>query len=336
MTRHLAVPGLQAAGYRRHALHDEARTWVEKNCYVDVWIEVLHALGLDPAAMLGACAAIDFAGDGFTFFKPSHDELRELYGVQVHELNVWLPLVEHAERHLAAAELIASEVDSFWLPDTAGTDYRRNHVKTTIVLADLDVAARRLGYFHNAGYFELAGDDFTGLFRLDAPPDKGFLPLYAELLRVDHVVRLPRAELARQARTLLERHVARRPRQNPITRFGLCLGRDLATAAQRGPSWFHAWAFATVRQLGACLELLAFHLRWLEAAGDGEGLDAAAVEFECAAGGAKTLILKAARAANQGRPLDGELAVRDIAAAWERGMRELARALTPLPASGPA
>ena len=31
------------------------------------------------------------------------------------------------------------EADAWWLPDTAGTDYRQQHTKTTIVLADIDL-----------------------------------------------------------------------------------------------------------------------------------------------------------------------------------------------------
>ena len=35
------------ASYQRAAsLHADDRVWVEKNCYVDIWIEVMHALGL--------------------------------------------------------------------------------------------------------------------------------------------------------------------------------------------------------------------------------------------------------------------------------------------------
>jgi len=44
------------------------------------FIELLHALRLEPLAALGSCAAVDFEGDNFTFYKPSHDDLRELFG----------------------------------------------------------------------------------------------------------------------------------------------------------------------------------------------------------------------------------------------------------------
>ncbi len=92
-----------------------------------------------------------------TFFKPPHDELRELYGIDVQELNVWRPLIEHASEYLSKGKLISTEADAFWLPDTTGTDYRRQHTKSTIILADIDVENRRLGYFPQRGIFHVGG-----------------------------------------------------------------------------------------------------------------------------------------------------------------------------------
>jgi hypothetical protein len=57
---------------------------------VDVVIELLHALGVEPLAVLGSTVAVDFEGDNFTFYKPDHDDLRRFYGVDIQELNVWL------------------------------------------------------------------------------------------------------------------------------------------------------------------------------------------------------------------------------------------------------
>src|ERR1700733_9920799 len=88
VTRFLALPGLDASTYQRHAVHAPDRMWTEKNCYVDVWIELLHVLGLEPLAMAPFAVAVDFEGDQWTFYKPSHEELRELYGVDVQELTV--------------------------------------------------------------------------------------------------------------------------------------------------------------------------------------------------------------------------------------------------------
>ncbi len=44
------VLGIDAATYVPHPLHTDKREWSETNCYVDLWIEVLNALGLDPVA----------------------------------------------------------------------------------------------------------------------------------------------------------------------------------------------------------------------------------------------------------------------------------------------
>ena len=43
---------LDPRGYQRHAIHAEERQWAETNCYVDVWVELLHAWGFDPIAAL--------------------------------------------------------------------------------------------------------------------------------------------------------------------------------------------------------------------------------------------------------------------------------------------
>ena len=262
-----------------------------------------------------------------TFFKPPHEELRELYGVNVQELNVWLPLVEHAREHLAAGKFISTEADAFFLPDTSGTDYRRNHVKSTIILVDLDVEERRLGYFHNASYYALGGDDFGQLFRIDFPPDPTFMPLFAELVRVDRMVSRPRAELAQAASDLLRKHMARRPLENPVVRFQTRFERELPSIQERGLNFYHAWAFATVRQLGAVCELLALHVRWLADSGIDSGVAPASVEFDRVSAGAKTFILKAARAVNSKRPFDGAGTFGDMAEGWARGMEILARGL---------
>ena len=48
---------------------------------------------------------------------------------------------------------------------------------------------------------------------------------------------------------------------------------------ERGLEFYHAWAFATTRQLGAAFELAALNLRWLRENGI-KGLDEAIVAFE--------------------------------------------------------
>ncbi len=316
MRRVTALSGLDAADYRRHALHAPDRVWVEKNCYIDVWIELVHALGLEPLAMMPFTLAIDFEGDQWTFFKPPHGDLRSLYGLDVQELYIWRPLLDHALEHLAAGKFISTEADAFWLPDTAGTDYRRQHTKTTIVLGEIDVAARRLSYFHNAGYHALEGEDFARLFQLDVPPDPAFMPLYAELVRHDHSEKLAPQALRTASRQLLRREMTRRPKDNPVRKFQNRFSADLPWLIDQGLPVYHVWAFGTLRQLGAAAELSALYLRWLDPV-PGSPLEPAAAAFMQISSLSKAFILKAARAVNAKRNLDPSESFEPMAAAWD-------------------
>ena len=309
----MRVIDLDAGAYTRHMLHADDRLWLEKNCYVDIWIELIHALGCEPRAVLPFVFAIDFEGDQWTFFKPPHDELRDLYGIDVQELNCWRPLLEHAQEHLAAGKLISTEADAWWLPDTSGTDYRTQHTKSTIVLNDLDVDGRRLGYFHNAGYFHLEGEDFSRTFNLDSEPDPAFMPLFAEIVRIDRVMHLEPDDLAEFSSALLARHVARMPADNPVERFAARFTQDLPALQERGLAYYHAWAFATARQLGAAAELSMLHLQWLDAGRHAVAIDA----YAQIASGAKAFILKAARAVNAKRALDATAMFDEWARAWQ-------------------
>lgn len=341
MSRLDAIAGLNAGSYQRHALHggagpaqgdDHPPVWAGKNCYADLWIEVLHALRLEPLAMLPCTLAVDFEGDHWTFFKPSLDALYTLYGIDVQELNVWRPLIEHVAEHLSVGKLISTEADAFWLPDTAGTDYRTQHTKTTVLIASLDAEASRLGYFHNAGYFELGGEDFKQILRVDAGTAAGYLPLYAELVRTDRLVRRTLAELAGFSLALLRAQLRRRPATNPFLRFGARLNNDLPELQARGLPHYHAWAFASIRQAGAAFDLLAANLRWQAGFGH-PALIPAAECFDTIAQANKALILKVARAVNSGRPFDvGPMCVA-MAQAWERGMALLSEALARAPQS---
>ena len=90
--RPFAVARLDPATYRRHAIHGEDRAWPETNCYTDLIVEMAHALGLDPVAMLPYTLAVDFEGDQWTFFKPCFAELYDLYGFDIQELAISRPL----------------------------------------------------------------------------------------------------------------------------------------------------------------------------------------------------------------------------------------------------
>jgi hypothetical protein len=310
----MRVLDLDARSYPRHALHQTDRVWAEKNCYVDSLIELIHALGCEPLAMLPFVNAIDFVGDQWTFFKPRHDELHALYGIDVQELNCWRPLIEHAEEHLGSGRLIATEADAWWLPDVAGTDYRNRHGKTSVILNDLDIEHRTLGYFHNAGYFVLRGEDFARTFRLDAEPDPASMPLYAEIVRIDRLQFLPEAELKTRSEQLLEKHAMQMPAENPVLRFAVRFRHDLPMLQDKGLAYYHAWAYATVRQLGAAAELAALHLRWLDA----ERYAVAAAAWDRINQNAETFILKTARAVDRRRAFDAAPFFDECAEAWQQ------------------
>src|SRR4051795_7634725 len=122
---------LDPTRYQRHPIHGADRHWAETNCYVDVWVELLHALGFEPIAALPFTLAIDFEGDQWTFFKFALADLHELYGLDVQELAIWRPLVAHIEEQVTLGRPVLVELDSFHLPDTAGSAYRIAHVKST-------------------------------------------------------------------------------------------------------------------------------------------------------------------------------------------------------------
>jgi hypothetical protein len=310
------------ASYVPHAVHAAAdRTYVETNCYADVIIELLHARGHEPLAAIGSTVRLDFEGDQWTFFKPDPGDLQRLYGVDVHEMQPYRALPDQIAEQLAAGRTMTVELDAWFLPDTAATSYRAEHVKTTIAAEAIDREAEVLRYFHNAGLYELSGEDYRGIFRLDGPADPALLPPYTELVRFDAGSRLAGDALHDAARALLVRHLALRPATNPFLRFGAALERDLPALREGDPARYHAYAFATVRMVGSGFELLSAEAEWLFGA-DGAAADAIAAMGEIV-DGCKLLSLKLARR----RAFDPGPVIDALAAAWERATGGLDAAL---------
>ncbi|WP_244494811.1 DUF1839 family protein [Bosea sp. Root483D1] len=294
--------------YDRHAMHAGERHWPQTNCYADLWIEILHALRLEPAAAFGFTITQDFEGDQFTFFKPPLDDLEALYGLKVTELALYDDLIGHIEQQIGLGRLVLLELDSFYMPDTRGVSYRDSHGKTTIAVNRLDRVARELDYFHNDGLHRAEGEDFDGLFRLlpGQMRDDTLFP-YAEMVRLPQR-RPDKAALRATALKLLARHVARRPQDNPVAAFRIVATAQAEALAERPGTAFHHYAFNTLRQLGANFELLASHLSWLGQTV--EGLDLARDGALRIAEGAKVAQFHLARAMKQKRfeRLDATLA----------------------------
>lgn len=308
----ISLFGLEPGEHRPHHLHDDERTYSETNCFVDCLIELVGAAGLVPEAMLGAAVAVDFEIDQWSFFKPGAEDLRRLYGIDVHEMQPYrrdLP-GQIAER-LAAGQSMLAEVDAFYLPDTATTSYRTEHVKTTVAAESIDLDAGTFRYFHNAGHFEVTGADFDGLFGV--PPFA--MALYVDLLRFDVEAPLTGESLSAEARVLLAEHLGRRPRDNPFERFRLRLSADLPGLLEADLSDYHAYAFATARMAGSSFELLATHVRWLF----GPHAEPAATELDEIVGGTKMLLFRLARR----RAFDTDAVVGGLGERWEAAMEGL-------------
>jgi hypothetical protein len=318
----MATSATMPAIYVPHLLHGEERTWPETNCYVDLWIALLHAHGLEPRAGLAFTLGLDYEGDQYTFFKYPLGDLRVLYGIEVQELNIWRPLSWHAADQCALGRVLMPEVDSFFLPDTAGVSYRYDHGKTTIAIASIDLDRHTLQYFHGSGFHTLGGNDFAGLFRLgEHVGDASVLPPYAEIAKLDGMRVLDTPALIERAVALTRYHLAGAP-TNPITRHAAQLDHDLAWLREQPLDSFHKYAFATVRQAGACFGLTTAFLQWLDENGVA-GLREAAAAFDRLSVEAKTVQFKLARMARVKREVDVASHVRAMVTAWDEGMSRL-------------
>jgi len=315
----VSLLGLDPTSYSPHLLHSPERTYIETNCYTDVIVELLHARGVEPLAAMGCTLRMDFEGDQWTFFKPYIEDLELLFGIDIHEMQPYRPLPEQIAAQIGAGRTLVVELDSFHLPDTAATAYGKAHVKSSVIAEAIDPEAETLRYFHGAGYFELAGADYRGVFRLGREYSADVLPPYTELLRLDAGPRLAGEELRAAARGLLRAEVGRRPADNPFERFGAQLGAELPNLLAGDARRYHDYAFATVRMVGSAFEVGASHVEWVL----GEAGAGAAERMGAIVAGCKALSFKLARR----REFDPTPAVESLAAAWGASFAELEDAL---------
>lgn len=320
----VVLPHVSAPSHRRHGLHDAACPWPETNCHTDLFVELIHALGMEPAAGLGMAVAQDFEGDQFTFFKMATDDLEALFGLDVQELSIYRPLVDHIEEQAARGRFVLVEVDAHFLPDTRGVTYRTDHSKTTIAVNLFDRERARLGYFHNAGYFETEGSDVEALFGFGAAPVP-VLPPYVEFVKVSGAP-LSGPALRDAALGRFARHWNRRPALNPVDAYRAALPGHLDRLAGLPPASFHPYAFNTARQFGANVFLLGAHLDWLSREGVG-GLDGAAALCTSMANAMKTFQFLLARALARKRPDGLDAALAAIARDHDRMLDLVASAL---------
>lgn len=324
----VSLLGLDPKAYKNHFTHGDDRAWTETNCYLDLWIELLHGWGLDPLPLFSPFVALDWEGDGFTFVKPWLEDLFELYGLDTMEHNPWRGVAGTIDEQLRRGRSVIVECDSYFLPDTAGVAYQLEHVKSSVAVEAIDLAGKRMRYFHGRSYHEVSGADFTGTLRLEAPAGAVNLPPYFEIVKAERLVRRPPEELRRLSLGHLKKHLGRAPasvRPSAVRAFAQGFTRDLDWLRTQPPEAFHLYSFSSVRGLGSTAECAASYLKWLFAGGaaEAEGLRAAAA-LEAISSGAKALQFRLARAARPGsKPWDPGPSLEALAASWDEALAVL-------------
>lgn len=323
-----SILSLTPAQFQPHAvLHNHEQNFRETNCYADLVIEIINNLGLNPIACLGYAMTSDFEGDQWTFGKPGDHDLQTLYGIQVEELSLYGSLLKQLMTQVDRGALPLIEVDSFYLPDTKGIDYRESHVKTTIGITHIDVENKVLHYFHNATFAKLDGEDFDGIFTPPIAQQHGYLPPYCEIAKLNNAFLLDEATLKNQALALAKQHFLKRPAKNPFTAFAQAADNHQKMIIDQGEAAYHAYTFVAPRQLGASHQLGGHFLTWLSE-DDADHLASAAQSFYEISNTAKSLVLKLARLSFTQKPVKLDSMIEKMADQWEIGNTHLTSALT--------
>src|SRR5262249_11127795 len=146
-------------------------------------------------------------------------DLERLFGIDTHELSTYDKLETHVAAQTCRGNVVLLEVDSYFLPQPPNA-YRRQHARASIGIDVMVPEAGAVGYYHGDGYHPASGDDYAAIFRQPGLPPEWDTPAFphAEVVRR----RFPAQDgtaLMRASLELLRHHLARRPRQNPITAF---------------------------------------------------------------------------------------------------------------------
>lgn len=307
----LGVEALSPGGFVAHPLHREDSTWSNTNCYLDVWIELLHGLGVAPEPLFAAAVAADAQIEQFEFLKLDHRDLEEVYGIRVGEYDLWTGLLAQAQTQMTAGNLLILEADAYWLPDTRGVSYGIEHTKTSIVVLAADPARRHLVYLHNEGLHELDGEDFERVLGEDRR--EGIVPApYVELVRLERFAPLDSAAAREQTRRLLRVHAARAPQENPAEALMGILRSRFAWLGRAGMEGYHALCFETTRQLGVVAMLAAAACRHAE----DPPLETAASHWDRVSEEAKSLQFQLARVARGRTSKALEATMGSIAEHW--------------------
>ena len=261
----VSLLGLDPETYVPHAIHTPGgRTYTETNCYTDILIELLHARGDEPLAAAGFTVRMDFEGDQWTFFKPPPEDLEALFGIDIHEMQPYRPLPEQIAEQIEAGRTLIVELDSWYLPDTAATSYRTEHVKTSVVAEAIDPEAERLATSTTRACTSSTARTTAACSGSAARSPTTSCRRTPSSCASTPARALSGDELRAASRELLRGHLdpaARR--RNPFERFGDQLAAELPALLEGDAQDYHDYAFATVRMFGSAFEITASHVEWL-------------------------------------------------------------------------
>ena len=120
---------------------------------------------------------------------------------------------------------------------------------------------------------------------------------------------------------LLRRRLQLVPKANPFTAFKTRFENDVKWLTLETLDMFHRYSFATLRQFGACFELSATYLKWLQKQ-NVKGMDFSIRAFTELSAGAKAIQFQLARALTRKKPLD-LAAIDTMAKTWHNAVADL-------------
>jgi len=299
-----------------HPWHSGERVWSTSNSNIDVWIELLHTLELEPAPMLLSTLCADFEGDQWTLVSVAPADLWACYGIVVEELFIWRPLLAHFVEQLDRGNAVLVEVDAFHLPDMIGSSYQREHTKTLIAVTGYDRDSHSLRYMHGATSAQVGGDDLDSL--ITAGIGGAQLPPRAQVVKLDRLLRRTAIERAQLGVALARFHGTRLPLVNPVRVFGDALRAHGAWLAGGDAEHYQRWAFATLHQCGAAFEIAADVCGWLVE--HGEPIADAVPRLRTVSRLARSLHQRLVRVSQSGRMPDVSQTLDDMAHAWDEAM----------------
>jgi len=299
-----------------HPWHSGERVWTTANSHVDVWVELLHTMDLDPAPVLLSTICADFEGDQWTHTNVSRADLWAAYGIAVDDLCVWRPLLAHLVEQFDRGNAVLVEVDAFHLPALIGTIYQRQHVKTLIAATGYDRHAHRLRYLHGTAGADVGGRDLDAL--LTAGIGSAQLPPSSWIVKLDRMSPRTPAERAQVGVALARLHGTRIPARNPVRLFGEALRLHGVWLAGGDAEHYERWAFATLHQCGASFELAADVCAWL--ASHGQPVEPAIPPLRSLALSARALHDRLVRVSQSGKMPDVMHSIDDMARSWDEAM----------------